>query len=121
MAAAAYKADSRILGVILAGGQSRRMGGGDKSLTDLGGQPLLAHVIARFAPQVATLILNANGDPLTLALPLAEFAKAYDGPPTDPKVFEETQKKLQEELQKRAAEARQKLENAAPPANPAAK
>lgn len=65
--------------------------------------------------------INANGAPLTLALPLAEFAKAYDGPPTDPKVFEETQKKLQEELQKRAAEARQKLENAAPPANPAAK
>ncbi|CAN5281482.1 hypothetical protein BH10PSE11_BH10PSE11_04500 [soil metagenome] len=65
--------------------------------------------------------INANGAPLTLALPLAEFAKAFDGPPTDPKVFEETQKKLQEELQKRAAEARQKLENAAPPANPAAK
>jgi len=65
--------------------------------------------------------INANGAPLTLALPLAEFPKAYDGPPTDPKVFEETQKKLQEELQKRAAEARQKLENAAPPANPAAK
>jgi hypothetical protein len=34
--------------------------------------------------------INANGAPLTLALPLAEFAKAYDGPPTDPKVFEET-------------------------------
>jgi hypothetical protein len=64
--------------------------------------------------------INANGAPLTLALPLAEFAKAYDGPPTDPKVFEESQKKLQEELQKRAAEARQKLEGAAP-ATPAAK
>ncbi|HMI11767.1 MAG TPA: invasion associated locus B family protein, partial [Bradyrhizobium sp.] len=63
--------------------------------------------------------------PLTLPLPLGEFAKAYDGPPTDPKVFEETQKKLQEELQKRAEEARKKLE-ANPPAgtaavNPAAK
>jgi invasion protein IalB len=55
--------------------------------------------------------INSNGAPLTLPLPLAEFAKAYDGPPTDPKVFEENQKKLQEELQKRAAEARQKLEN----------
>lgn len=64
--------------------------------------------------------INANGAPLTLALPLAEFAKAYDGPPTDPKVFEESQKKLQEELQKRAAEARQKLESAAPPATPPA-
>jgi len=40
-----------------------------------------------------------------LPLPLAEFAKAYDGPPTDPKVFEETQKKLQEELQKRRRSA----------------
>ncbi|HWV95986.1 MAG TPA: invasion associated locus B family protein [Xanthobacteraceae bacterium] len=71
--------------------------------------------------------INSNGAPLTLPLPLAEFAKAYDGPPTDPKVFEETQKKLQEELQKRAAEARAKLEaqqpagNAAAPANPPAK
>jgi invasion protein IalB len=64
--------------------------------------------------------INSNGAPLTLPLPLAEFAKAYDGPPTDPKVFEETQKKLQEELQKRAEEARKKLEAGAP-ANPAAK
>ncbi len=54
--------------------------------------------------------INSNGAPLTLPLPLAEFAKAYDGPPTDPKQFEETQKKLQEELQKRAAETRAKLE-----------
>jgi invasion protein IalB len=53
---------------------------------------------------------NANGVPFTLTLPLAEFGKAYDGPPTDPKVFEEQQKKLQEELQKRANEAREKLE-----------
>jgi invasion protein IalB len=69
--------------------------------------------------------INSNGAPLTLPLPLAEFAKAYDGPPTDPKVFEETQKKLQEELQKRAEEARKKLEAAQPgagaQANPAAK
>lgn len=69
--------------------------------------------------------INSNGAPLTLPLPLAEFAKAYDGPPTDPKVFEETQKKLQEELQKRAEEQRKKLEANPPPgsapANPAAK
>ena len=67
--------------------------------------------------------INSNGAPLTLPLPLAEFAKAYDGPPTDPKVFEETQKKLQEELQKRAAEARAKLEaqsGSAPATPPAA-
>ena len=65
--------------------------------------------------------INSNGAPLTLPLPLAEFAKAYDGPPTDPKVFEETQKKLQEELQKRAEEARKKLEANAPAGAPAAK
>lgn len=56
--------------------------------------------------------INSNGAPLTLPLPLGtEFTKAYDGPPTDPKVFEENQKKLQDELQKRAAEARAKLES----------
>jgi invasion protein IalB len=58
--------------------------------------------------------INANGAPLTLPLPLQEtggsFGKAYDGPPTDPKVFEENQKKLQEELQKKADEARKRLE-----------
>jgi invasion protein IalB len=54
--------------------------------------------------------INANNQPLTLPLPLSDFAKAYDGPPTDPKVFEEQQKKLQEELQKRADEARKNLE-----------
>jgi invasion protein IalB len=69
--------------------------------------------------------INSNGAPLTLPLPLQEggssFAKAYDGPPTDPKVFEETQKKLQEELQKRAEEARKKLEGTQPaPGSPAA-
>jgi invasion protein IalB len=64
--------------------------------------------------------INSNGQPLTLPLPLAEFAKAYDGPPTDPKVFEETQKKLQEELQKRAEEQRKKLEANPPAGTPAA-
>jgi invasion protein IalB len=69
--------------------------------------------------------INSNNAPITLPLPLADFAKAYDGPPTDPKVFEETQKKLQEELQKRAEEARKKLEANQPAgaaaANPVAK
>jgi invasion protein IalB len=69
--------------------------------------------------------INSNGAPLTLPLPLVgEFAKAYDGPPTDPKQFEENQKKLQEELQKRAEEQRKKLEATQPggaTANPAAK
>jgi invasion protein IalB len=71
--------------------------------------------------------INANGAALTLLLPLQEketgggFAKAYDGPPTDPKVFEENQKKLQEELQKRAEEARKKLEATQGTGAPAAK
>jgi invasion protein IalB len=54
--------------------------------------------------------INANNQPISLNLPLADFNKAHTGPPTDPKVFEEQQKKLQEELQKRADEARKKLE-----------
>jgi hypothetical protein len=55
--------------------------------------------------------INSTGQPISLVLPLQDFAKAYDGPPTDPKVFEEQQRKLEEELQKRADEARKKLEN----------
>jgi invasion protein IalB len=55
--------------------------------------------------------INATGQPISLVMPLGDFAKAYDGPPTDPKVFEEQQKKLQEELQRRADEARKKLES----------
>lgn len=50
-------------GVILAGGLARRMGGGDKALRIVGGQTVLARTIARLSPQVAPLILNANGDP----------------------------------------------------------
>jgi len=51
-----------IAGVLLAGGQSRRMGGGDKCLLPLGSQSILAHAIARARPQVSALVLNANGD-----------------------------------------------------------
>ncbi|WP_316015801.1 molybdenum cofactor guanylyltransferase MobA [Roseobacter sp. HKCCA0434] len=58
---------AQIAGVILAGGEARRMGGGDKGLLDLGGRPILAHVIERLAPQVAALALNANGDPARFA------------------------------------------------------
>jgi molybdopterin-guanine dinucleotide biosynthesis protein A len=52
-----------IAGMILAGGRSSRMGGGDKCLADLGGRPLLAHVIERLRPQVDIMALNANFDP----------------------------------------------------------
>jgi len=54
--------------------------------------------------------INGAGQAISLVLPLTDFSKAYDGPPTDPKVFEDQQKKLQEELQRRAEEARKKLE-----------
>ena len=54
------------VGVILAGGQGRRMGGADKALLMLGGQALLQHAADRLAPQVAELAVNANGDPARL-------------------------------------------------------
>ena len=57
--------------------------------------------------------INGSGQGITLQLPLNDFAKAYDGPPTDPQVFEAQQKKLQDELQRRAEEARRKLEGQA--------
>jgi len=67
--------------------------------------------------------INMQGTPISLPLPLNDFAKAYDGPPTDPKAFEEQQRKLQEELQKKAEEARKKLEGqqSQAPAAPAQK
>jgi molybdopterin-guanine dinucleotide biosynthesis protein A len=55
------------LGVILAGGQATRMGGGDKGLLLVGGARLLDHVIRRLEPQVDKLALNANGDPARFA------------------------------------------------------
>jgi invasion protein IalB len=60
--------------------------------------------------------INMQGTPISLPLPLGDFAKAYDGPATDPKAFEEQQRKLQEELQKKAEEARKKLEGQQPTA-----
>ena len=59
--------DKGIVGVLLAGGLSRRMGGGDKALRPLGGRTLLDHVVERMRPQVAELVLNANGDPARFA------------------------------------------------------
>jgi len=53
--------------MILAGGRSRRMGGGDKGLLQLGDRPILGHVIERIRPQVGALALNANGDPARFA------------------------------------------------------
>jgi len=53
----------QVTGVILAGGRSKRMGGGDKGLLELAGRPMLVHVVCRMRPQVEALIINANGDP----------------------------------------------------------
>jgi invasion protein IalB len=67
--------------------------------------------------QVLTVqAIHMNGQAMSPQLDMKDFAKAYDGPATDPKVFEEQQKKLQDELQKRAEEARKKLESQPPQA-----
>ena len=76
--------DSAVVGVLLAGGLSRRMGGGDKSLRCLGGRPILDRVVERVRAQVGPLILNANGDPTRFAeysLPVVPDAvDGYAGP-----------------------------------------
>ena len=73
-----------IAGVLLAGGLSRRMGGGDKTLRLLGGRPVIAHVIERIRPQVAALCINANGDPARFSqyrLPVvADTIEGFAGP-----------------------------------------
>lgn len=65
-------ATANIVGVLLAGGQSRRMfeaagTKGDKGLLDIAGMPMLGHVIARLRPQVGPMVINANGDPSRFA------------------------------------------------------
>ncbi len=68
------------LGVILAGGQATRMGGGDKGLLALGGSTVLGHVIDRLEPQVTGVALNANGDPARFAnLGLPVISDTIDG------------------------------------------
>src|SRR3989442_15943987 len=52
-----------VLGVVLAGGLARRMGGGDKARIRIGDKTILERVLARLSPQCSRLILNANGDP----------------------------------------------------------
>ncbi len=73
-----------VAGVLMAGGQSRRMGGGDKCLRPLAGKPILSHVIDRVRPQVGPLVLNANGDPARFAafgLPVvADAVGEFAGP-----------------------------------------
>jgi molybdopterin-guanine dinucleotide biosynthesis protein A len=54
---------SSCVGILLAGGRARRMGGGEKALRKSGGISLLAHAIAALRPQCEGLVLSANGDP----------------------------------------------------------
>ncbi len=72
------------IGIILAGGQATRMGGGDKGALTLGTSTLLNHVIARLSPQVDAIALNANGDPerfAPYALPVvADSIEGFAGP-----------------------------------------
>ncbi|WP_187969404.1 molybdenum cofactor guanylyltransferase MobA [Aquibium microcysteis] len=76
-----------IVGAVIAGGLSRRMGGGDKPLQLLGGRSILDHVLDRFAPQCDAVVINANGDARRLesyrlpvvADPVAGFAGPLAG------------------------------------------
>jgi molybdopterin-guanine dinucleotide biosynthesis protein A len=74
----------RLVGVVLAGGLSRRMGGGDKGLAALGAATMLDEVLRRVAPQVGRLVLNANGNPARFArfgLPVAaDTIEGFAGP-----------------------------------------
>ena len=73
-----------IAGIVLAGGLSRRMGGGDKALRLLGGRSILERVVDRARPQVGALALNANGDPGRFAatgLPVVpDSVEGFPGP-----------------------------------------
>jgi molybdopterin-guanine dinucleotide biosynthesis protein A len=72
------------IGVVLAGGLARRMGGGDKSMRRIGGRTILDHVIERLKPQCEGLLLNANGDSARFArftLPvIPDTVGDYPGP-----------------------------------------
>jgi molybdopterin-guanine dinucleotide biosynthesis protein A len=64
-----------VVGVVLSGGRSSRMGGGDKCLLPLAGRPVLSRIVDRLSPQVSRVIINANGDPSRFAefgLPVIE-------------------------------------------------
>jgi molybdenum cofactor guanylyltransferase len=72
-----------VVAVVLAGGQARRMGGGDKGLRMLAGRPMLSHVLQRIRPQARAVALSANGDPARFAgwdLPVLPDAMPGLGP-----------------------------------------
>jgi molybdopterin-guanine dinucleotide biosynthesis protein A len=73
-----------VVGVLLAGGRSSRMGGGDKCLRMLGGRTILARIIDRLTPQVSDIVINANGDASRFAVfgvpVVADSIVGYAGP-----------------------------------------
>jgi molybdopterin-guanine dinucleotide biosynthesis protein A len=76
--------DDEIAAVVLVGGRSSRMGGGDKPLLPLAGRPILAHVLERLQPQIGRIAINANGDSARFAefgLPVvADTVPGFAGP-----------------------------------------
>jgi molybdopterin-guanine dinucleotide biosynthesis protein A len=76
--------DPSLLVLLLAGGKSRRMGGGDKNLMMLAGKPLLSHVMDRAVPDGVPAMINANGDPARFSgfgLPVvADVVEGFAGP-----------------------------------------
>lgn len=77
-------AESPVIGVLLAGGLARRMGGGDKPLRMIAGKTILDHVIERLAPQCSDMVINANGDAARFApwhLPVVpDSVEGFAGP-----------------------------------------
>ena len=77
-------AGDTVTGVLLAGGLARRMGGGDKGLQTLGGRPIMEFIIASARPQVAALVINANGDPERFSVfgldVVADVIEGFAGP-----------------------------------------
>jgi molybdopterin-guanine dinucleotide biosynthesis protein A len=76
--------DTGITGIVLAGGQGRRMGGRDKGLVEFQGRPLIAWVLEALGPQVDTIVINANRNPERYAefgYPVvADALDGYQGP-----------------------------------------
>src|SRR3989440_307371 len=72
------------VGLVLAGGLARRMGGGDKALIRIGNETILERALARLKPQTSGIVLNANGDPARFAafgLPVvADTVPDFAGP-----------------------------------------
>jgi invasion protein IalB len=72
-------------------------------------------LLAKLHKAQTMVVQGLRGQLLSLPVPLADFAKAYDGPPTDPKVYEERQRKLQEDMQKKFDQFQQQQQQQQPP------